>query len=245
MTVDLSRRAVNARELMDDPHADGYMLGRTYERFAFVNAVVSRWRSVYRRDIRPRARERPLRILDVGAGGGDVSRAIAAWAHRDSLSVAVTALDADPRAIRWAHSRGDEAEDGAVDYRCAYTGELADAGERFDVVISNHLLHHLSRDELTVVLGDCVRLVDGDGDGVVIHRDIERSQFAYRGFAAMTWPFAKNLLADSFIRADGLTSIRRAYTAGELGSVAPTGWLVRREFPARLELRWEATNAGS
>lgn len=243
MTVDLAYRAVDARELMDDPHADEHMLERTYERFSFVNALVSRWRSVYRRDIRPRARERSLRILDVGAGGGDVSRAIVAWARRDSFSVRVTALDADPRAIRWARSRGGGVEGSVVEYRCAYTGELAEAGERFDVVISNHLLHHLSRDELAVVLGDCARLV-GD-HGLVIHRDIERTRFAYRAFAAATWPFAKNLLADSFIRADGLTSIRRAYTAGELASAVPKGWRVRRAFPARLELRWEAVNAGS
>ena len=242
MSVDLTDRAVDARELMDDPHADEYLLGRTYERFPLVNAVVSRWRSVYRREIRPRAREKPLRILDVGAGGGDVSRSIAAWAHRDALSVSVTALDADPRAIRWARSRGDGAAGDAVEYRCAYTSELADAGERFDVVISNHLLHHLSADELTVVLEDCVGLVD---DGIVIHRDIERSRFAYRAFAAATWPFAGNLLADSFIRADGLTSIRRAYTAGELASAVPVGWQVRRAFPARLDLRWVGADAGS
>lgn len=243
MTVDLAYRAVDARELMDDPHADEDMLKRTYERFPLVNALVSRWRSVYRRDIRPRARKKPLRIIDVGAGGGDVSRAIAAWARRDSLSVAVTALDADPRAIRWARSREATIDGSGVQYRCAYTGELAEAGEHFDVVISNHLLHHLSDDELAAVLGDCVRLVGTDG--LVIHRDIERSRFAYRGFAAATWPFAKNLLADSFIRPDGLTSIRRAYTADELASAAPAGWRVRRAFPARLELRWEAANAGS
>lgn len=238
MTVDLATRAVDARELMDDPHADTLMLERTYERFSLVNAVVSRWRSVYRREIRPRARRTPLRILDVGAGGGDVSRAIAAWARRDSLSIAVTALDADPRAIRWARSRG-----GGVEYRCAYTAELADTDELFDVVLSNHLLHHLSDDELTAVLRDSVRLV-GDG-GLVIHRDIERSRFAYRGFAAMTWPFAKNLLADSFIRSDGLTSIRRAYTAVELEAAVPPGWRVRRASPARLELRWEDADARS
>ncbi|WP_300266737.1 methyltransferase domain-containing protein [Microbacterium sp.] len=238
MAVDLTSRAVDARELMDDPHADQDMLERTYERFSLVNAVVSRWRSVYRRDIRPRAQQAPLRVLDVGAGGGDVSRAIAAWASKDALPITVTALDADPRAIQWARGRGS-----AVEYRCAYTGELADADERFDVVISNHLLHHLSGDELAGVLRDCARLV-GDG-GIVIHRDIERSRFAYRAFAAATWPFAATLLADSFIRVDGLTSIRRAYTADELASTAPSGWRVRRAFPARVELRWEASRAGS
>lgn len=242
MTVDLFVRAVAVRELMDDPHADERMLERTYERFGLINAVVSRWRSVYRRDIRPRAQhsQRPIRLLDVGAGGGDVSRAIAAWAKRDSLDVQVTALDADARAIGWARGRGGAQAD-EVEYRCAYTAELADAGERFDVVISNHLLHHLTGDELPALLSDCVRLVHGDG--LVLHRDIERSRFAYAAFAVGTWPFAKNLLADSFIRADGLTSIRRAYTASELASVVPAGWQIRRAFPARLELRWEAADA--
>ncbi|MGM7671849.1 methyltransferase domain-containing protein [Microbacterium sp. A93] len=221
---------------MDDPHADLRMLERTYERFALINGVVSRWGAVYRRDIRPRAHSRPIRLLDVGAGGGDVSRAIAAWARRDGLTMHVTALDADARAIRWAKSRG-----GAVAYRCAHTRELAEAGEVFDIVISNHLLHHLSREELQEMLIDSTRLVSNDG--LVIHRDIERSRFAYRAFAAGTLPFARNLFAGSFIRPDGLTSIRRAYTAAELSAVALGGWRVRRAFPARLELRWEAHRA--
>lgn len=223
---------------MDDPDADLRMLERTYERFPLINAVVSRWRAVYRRDIRPRARDRSIRVLDVGAGGGDVSRALADWSRRDALAVEVTALDADARADRWARSRG-----GGVEYRCAYTSELVDAGETFDIVISNHLLHHLNGAELAALLRDSVALI-ADG-GVVIHRDIARSRLAYLGFAAGTLPFSGNLLADSFIRADGLTSIRRAYTTAELSAVVPGDWQVRTAVPARLELRWEGPDAGS
>ena len=238
MRADLSTRAVDARELMDDPDADLRMLERTYERFPLINAAVSRWRTVYRRDIRPSARQRSIRVLDVGAGGGDVSRAIADWSRRDGLAVDITALDADARAIRWARSRG-----GGVEYRCAYTSELVDAGETFDIVISNHLLHHLSSEELSTVLRDSVALTSAGG--LVVHRDIARSRFAYLGFAAGTLPFAKNVLAGSFIRADGLTSIRRAYTPAELSAAVPDGWQVRTAFPARLELRYEVPDAGS
>ena len=234
--VDLSSRDVDARELMDDPEVDLRMLERTYERFPLVNAVVSRWKSVYRRDIRPRARRKPIRLLDVGAGGGDVSRALARRARRDGLAVAVTALDADARAIRWARERG-----GGVEYRHAFTSELVDAGERFDVVISNHLLHHLAGDDLSALLQDSVVLARDDG--LVLHRDIARSGFAYWGFAAGTLPFARNLLAESFIRDDGLTSIRRSYTAREIATTVPDGWQVRKAFPSRLELRWEAHDA--
>ncbi|GGD85850.1 hypothetical protein GCM10007269_30990 [Microbacterium murale] len=223
---------------MDDPDADLRMLERTYERFPLINAVVSRWRAVYRQDIRPLARKRPIRILDVGAGGGDVSRALADWSRRDGLAVEVTALDADARAIGWARGRG-----GGVQYRCAYTSELVDAGETFDIVISNHLLHHLSGEELSAVLRDSVALTSAGG--LVMHRDIARSRFAYLGFAVGTLPFARNLLAGSFIRADGLTSIRRAYTPAELSAVVPSGWRVRTALPARIELRYEVADAGS
>jgi hypothetical protein len=62
-------------------------------------------------------------------------------------------------------------------------------------------------------------------------------------FAAATWPLARTLLADSFIREDGLISIRRSYTVAELVAIAPPGWIVRTGVPARLEMRWERDRA--
>lgn len=238
MTPDLSVRAVDARELMDDSNADARMLARTYEQFGLVNAVVSRWHRAYRRDIRPRAARRPLRILDVGAGGGDLPRALAGWMRRDGVTGEVTALDADERAIRWA---ADRDEHGDVIYRCALLGDLVTAGEVFDVVLSNHLLHHLDAAELPRFLADSRSLVPATG--LVAHHDIARSAAAYRLFAAGTLPFSKNLLSGSFIREDGLTSIRRSYTARELAALAPEGWVVRTGMPARLQLRWESRRA--
>ncbi|WP_341974333.1 methyltransferase domain-containing protein [Microbacterium sp. LWO13-1.2] len=238
MPPELSARAVGLRELMDDPGADRRMLDRTYQRFRLVNAIVSRPGLIYRRDVRPRARRRSISILDVGAGGGDLCRELARRLHRDGLDAEITALDADRRAVSWAESHDDGA---GVRYRCAHTSDLVREGAVFDVVMSNHLLHHLAADELQELLADTRRLV-GDG-GLVVHHDIARSRAAYALFAAATWPFAGNLLAGSFIRDDGLTSIRRSYTARELTAVVPAGWAVRPGVPARLELRWERADA--
>ena len=231
----LSVRDVDVRELMDDPQADERMLARTYGRFGFINALVSRPGLIYRRDIRPRAAgARPLRILDIGAGGGDLCRFLAGRLRHDGLSAEITALDSDERAMRWAaaHDRG-----AGVRYRSALSTELADAGETFDVVLSNHVLHHLDDQELHTVLDDSRRLLAPGG--MAAHHDIARGRTAYALFAAATWPLSRNLLADSFIRVDGLLSIRRSYTAGELEAIAPPGWAVRRGLPARLELRLE------
>lgn len=234
MAPDLWERAVDLRELMDDPEADLRMLERTYRRFAVVNALVSRPGLLYRRHVRPRARRGEVRILDIGAGGGDLCRYLAGRLRRDGLSARITALDPDERAIDWARARDGTA---GVDYRCADSATLADAGERFDIVVSNHLLHHLDSAELAALLRDSEKLVEPGG--VVAHQDIARGRAAYALYAAGTALFAKNLLADSFIRIDGLRSIRRSYTAAELDAVTPAGWRVRSALPARLELRWE------
>lgn len=241
MSPALTTRDVDARELMDDPSADARMLARTYGRFGLVNALVSRPGTLYRRDIRPRAeRSRALRILDIGAGGGDLCRLLAWRLRHDGLDAEITALDADERAIRWAsaHDRG-----AGIRYRRALTTELVAAGETYDVVLSNHVLHHLDGAELQTVLSDSVQLVAPSG--LVSHHDIARSRTAHLLFAAATRPISATLLADSFIREDGLISIRRSYTAAELATIAPAGWTVRGGVPSRLELRWEDDHARS
>lgn len=234
MSPDLSARAAGARELMDDPQADLRMLEHTYRRFALVNAVVSRPGLLYRRDIRPRAGRGRVRILDVGSGGGDLCRTIASRLRRDGLSADITALDADDRATRWAAAHDDGA---GVRYRCARTAELVGEGAEFDIVLSNHVLHHLDADELPALLSETRQLAGPRG--LVVHGDIARSRTAYALFAVATLPISNSLLAGSFIRDDGLTSIRRSYTARELSAVAPAGWRVRRGIPSRIELRWE------
>ncbi|MFJ4225863.1 methyltransferase domain-containing protein [Microbacterium sp. NPDC089695] len=233
MTIDLSTRATDLVELMDDPHADLGMLERTYDRFRLVNAAVAR-PGLLLRDVLPRARQGAVRVLDVGSGGGDVSRMIARRVRREGLVAEVTALDADDRAVRWA-----SANDGGagVRYRRALVADLVAAGERFDVVYSNHVLHHLTDTERREMLDDTRRLVLPGG--VVVHRDIARSRAAYRLFDVGTAVLASTFLRGSFIRIDGLLSIRRSYTPRELRAVAPPGWTVRGALPARLELRWE------
>jgi 2-polyprenyl-3-methyl-5-hydroxy-6-metoxy-1,4-benzoquinol methylase len=225
---------------MDEPDADQRMLENTYRRFGAVNALVSRPGLIYRRDIRPRAASghQPLRILDVGAGGGDLCRYLVRRLRRDGLGADVTALDADDRAIRWASANDAGA---GVRYRCARTDDLVEAGEEYDVVLSNHVLHHLTELELRAILRDSEQLAGANG--LVSHHDIRRSAVAHALFAAGTWPFSRNLLAGSFIRDDGLTSIRRSFTAAELAALVPSGWSVHGGFPFRVELRWEGSDA--
>lgn len=229
MPLLLRHRAKALREQMDDPHCDELTLRRTYAGFAKVNRLVSAWPRIYTRYIRPLARslERPS-LLDVGFGGGDIPLNLAKWATRDGLELDITAIEVDERAFSFARERLHPPQ---VRFELASTEDLTRQGRRFDIVTSNHLLHHLSGAELEPLCWQSQALARHR----VIHNDIERGDLAYAGFA-LTAPF----FTDSFITPDGLRSIRRSFCASELRQVAPKGWQVERLFPYRLLLTWQA-----
>jgi 2-polyprenyl-3-methyl-5-hydroxy-6-metoxy-1,4-benzoquinol methylase len=241
----LSRRAADAMEEMDRPDCDPATLQRTYTQFALINRAVSGWRRTYLRQLRPRlaaaaagaaagrgAAPRTATMLDIGCGAGDVARSLARWAAADGLGVEITAIDPDPRAFAYAASR--PAIPGLT-FRQAFSSELVAEGARFDLVISNHILHHLAPAELDALLADSQVLCRS----LSLHSDIARSSMAYLFFAAGTLPFFHR----SYIRRDGLTSIRRSYTAPELRRAVPPEWQVRQDSVFRLHLVFEPAEA--
>ncbi|MGX5695848.1 methyltransferase domain-containing protein [Agromyces soli] len=240
---ELATRDDDAVERMDDPRCDPAMLARTYARFGPVNRAVSAPYVFYRRWIRPRLS--PVwetRLLDVGTGGADLPRLWLRLAAREGLRLSATAIDPDPRALAYAVALDERDPVEGLVLRAVSTSELAARDEHFDLVVSNHVLHHLDGRALGALLADSERLAELGGTAV--HADLERGRLAYAAFATATLPFEPNVLRGSFIRADGLTSIRRSHTAAELAAVLPGGWRVRRTFPARLEVVWQADAAG-
>lgn len=231
----LVERDRDARELMDDPDCDEAALRRTYAQFRVVNAVVSGWRATYRRHLRPVLRpDGVTTVLDLGCGGGDLARALVRWAARDGHQVEVTGADPDARAHAWATGRR---EVHGVSFRRALSRELVAEGLVFDLVVSNHVLHHLDDEQLQDFLADSRRLARVR----VVHSDIVRSRTAYLLFSVGTLPF----FPGSFIRADGLVSIRRSYTPVELAGVATAGWRVERQRPWRNLLVHDRSSPGT
>lgn len=226
MTRFLKDRAEDLLEEMDRPDCDPARLRNSYARFPLVNRLVAGWGRNYQRRIKPLlAGSGSLTMLDIGCGGGDVLRRLARAAARDGFRVEATGADPDPRAHAFAYSR--KAVDG-VRYRRALTSELLDDGERYDVVISNHVLHHLGKEDLDTMLADSEQLARR----LVLHNDLRRSALAYALFLVFFWPLG----IGSYIHTDGLASIRRSYTARELRAIAPPGWQVERNGPWHLLL---------
>lgn len=216
----MRRRALDAVEKMDLPDCDPDRLERTYRQFALVNSALSGWRRLYGREIRPLlSAGSTTTVLDVGSGGGDLAVTLTRWAAGEGFRLHVTGIDPDGRAHSFASRRPPVP---GVEFRRAHTAELLREGLSFDVVISNHVLHHLQPAELQPFLADSRELARRK----VLHNDLRRSPAAYALFSVAALPFR-----GSYIREDGLTSIRRSYTLEELAALAPPGWRAERSAP--------------
>jgi 2-polyprenyl-3-methyl-5-hydroxy-6-metoxy-1,4-benzoquinol methylase len=196
------------KELMDTEDADLALLRTTVRQFRIFNMLLSASRNLVRRhffSVMERAPGSSYSLLDMGTGGCDIPVWIVREARRRGLRVSVTALDYDARIVPVAL----DAARGYPEIRVV-TGnalEVERLGE-FDFVFSNHFLHHLSWDEIEVVMRYVVRRARR----AFLMNDLERSAWAYAGYTIFAGLFIRKSLAFY----DGRLSIRRGFLAAEL-----------------------------
>ncbi len=145
----------------------------------------------------------PLRIVDVGSGGGDALRRIARWAARRGLPVRLTGIDLNPHATRAARELCGE--DPAFGNICWRTGSAfgEPAAQEADVIISALVTHHMRDDEIVAFL----RWMEAHAPHGWFINDLLRSRRASRWFTAL----AGVMRWHPFVRHDGPVSFQRAF----------------------------------
>jgi 2-polyprenyl-6-hydroxyphenyl methylase/3-demethylubiquinone-9 3-methyltransferase len=99
-----------------------------------------------------------LRILDIGCGGGLLCEPLA--------RLGAKVVGADPAAANIAAARLHAEDAGlAVDYRVTTAEDLADVGERFDVVLAMEVVEHVA--DLNLFVARCAEMVKPGGLMVV------------------------------------------------------------------------------
>jgi len=200
--VDLSRRAAPSelQEWMDEPCS--------YEDFrqCLVDlGEVNRLTLAYRPTLRfldtlvaeSRSKE-PLRIVDVGSGGGDMLRRIDQWAAQRGVAVRLTGIDLNPYAARAAQELI-----GTGDRIVWIPGDAFAYTEPVDVVLSSLFTHHLEEQEIVRFLA-WSEMVAGRGWFV---NDLCREAVPYRLFGVLS----KVMRWHRFVQHDGPVSFRRSF----------------------------------
>ncbi|HMA34140.1 MAG TPA: methyltransferase domain-containing protein [Chloroflexia bacterium] len=204
----------NVRELLDDPDVASPQELRQSLRDIRMANLVGQGTAVVLRHLSDVVGDwpagRPLQVLDLATGSGDIPRAIVGWARRRGLTCQVLATDISPAVLRAAqdHTRGyPEIALLACDSRYPPFPSAS-----FDLVTCSLALHHLDADGAVRTLGNMARLAR---HGFIVN-DVERSWPAYLASVALVYGITRNRLT----RHDGPASVQRAFTRTEIRQMA-------------------------
>ena len=147
-----------------------------------------------------RHNKRPLHILDVGSGAGDMLRRIEQWAREKNIAVRLTGIDLNPHAAQAA--REFTGNGSAIEW---VTGEAFEFVPEYgiDVVLSSLFAHHLKDAEIVRFLAWMERTA---ALGWLIN-DLKRARGSYVGFTML----ARVMRWHRFVQHDGPVSIQRAF----------------------------------
>lgn len=230
--MDFSQRSTQA-ELMDDPSVGREEFRACLADLARVNALTMNYRPTLRFFerllARARTRGRPLEVVDVGSGYGDMLRTIARWARRQQLEVSLTGVDLNP----WSRVAAVEATDPGLGIAWVTADALAYNPPRgIDVVISSLFTHHLHNPQIV----ELIQWMEARARLGWFINDLHRHRLPYHGFRLL----AALVSAHAFVRHDGPVSIRRAFVRADWerllvgAGVAPDTAEVEWMFPFRM-----------
>jgi len=168
---------------------------------------------------------RPFTLIDVGAGEGDMLRAIAHWAARRGARARLTGYDLNPRCTDAACAATDPAL--GIDY---LVGDATRTAVPADFIVSALVTHHMDDDAIV----DFLAWMERTARLGWFVNDLHRNWFAYHGFAllsaVMRW--------HPFVRHDGPLSVARAFRKRDWAALLARAGIVdahvRWHFPFRL-----------
>lgn len=171
--------------------------------------------------------DRPLRVLDVASGSGDLPIDWLRMAARRNLPLEVTALDRSELAMQTA---ADAARQAGVELRTVCRDCLRDGlPSGFDVVTSSLFMHHLDPPDVSRLVQEMWRV---SGRAIVIC-DLERSRVNLAIIAAA----ARLVTRSDVVHFDASASVRGAYTRDEFATLLHQALCfsapVKRSHPCR------------
>lgn len=228
----MSARALQP-ELMDDPAIDPAVHDAALAGLARLNrlsrAVPTLWTHV-RAEAQRLAR--PIRLLDVATGSGDVPIGLAQRARRAAIQLELHACDISPHALEIAASKAQAA--GVALHTHRFDIESSTPLDQFDVVTCSLFMHHLTEPGVVHAM---TRMAEATQHLLLIS-DLRRSRLGCR----LVWAASRLVTRSQVVHVDAVRSMQAAFTIPEFTALARQAGLdgvhVRPAPPQRMLLVW-------
>ena len=231
--MNLSIRATTP-ELMDDLGLATEELRQNLDELETINTWLGGYRPVLAALSRLRPQwpaGRPLRLADLGSGGGDTLRHVAAWARRQRLPLALTGIDANAFMLDYAAAKS--APYPEISYHQADIFSAAFAAQRYDVLTASLFCHHFTDAELVALL----RLWRQQAGVAVIINDLHRHPVAYYSIKYLT-----QLLGGSrLVQHDAPLSVARAFSRADWHRLLAEAGIEHYQLRWCWAFRWQVT----
>ena len=221
-------------EIMDQPGLEAVQHHQALRGLARINWLSGSdgilWQSIRR--LAEEKRGSPLRVLDLGAGGGDVLVQLHRRARRAGLPITFAGADISLTAVEHARQNAQHADE-AIDF--FHLDALnAPLPENYDVIMCSLFLHHLASDQAI----DILRRMGRAANSMVLVNDLIRSRLGY----LLAWMGTRVLTTSNIVHFDGPQSVRAAFTMAEARQLAQQAGLhdatISWRWPFRFLLEW-------
>ena len=226
------RHRATAEELMDDLSLASDDLRRNLDELETINTWLGGYAPVLDalEQLRPQfPTGRPLRLADLGSGGGDTLRHMARWARRHRIPVELIGIDANKFMLEYAAGKAQTFPEISFQQYDIFSPEFQ--RQSFDIITCSLFLHHFPDETLTQLLAQCRTQAT---IGVIIN-DLHRHPLAYYSIKWITRLFGGSHLVQN----DAPLSVARAFSRQDWQHLLQQAGIKRYSLRWRWAFRWQ------
>ena len=229
--MNLTTRATTP-ELMDDLTLATDELRQNLDELETINTWLGGYRPVLAALARLRKKfpaGRPLRLADLGSGGGDTLRHVARWARHQGVPLSAEGIDANDFMLAYAAAKSQMYPE--ISYRQLDIFAPEFAARPYDVLTASLFCHHFTDAELVPLLRGWHQQA---GLAVVIN-DLHRHPLAYYSIKYLT----KLLGGSRLVQHDAPLSVARAFSRADWVRLLAAAGISRYDLRWCWAFRWQ------
>lgn len=221
--IDTSKRKMET-EQMDDFTVQGDLLTETLDQLARINRYLGGNQVTMnglKKILKGHPTDKPLTIVDMGCGNGDLLRCIAEYGKKVGYDFRLIGIDANAHTVAYARKLSGKYKELSFQQLDVFSEEFQKL--EYDLVLATLFLHHFSEEEIVTLLQSVMKTATV---GMVVN-DLHRNALAYFLFRLLGL-FIRNPMT----REDGLISIRKAFKREDLENMS-------KNMNAKSSIQWK------